>query len=71
MGIPCMTLRNSTERPETVDIGTNELLGVNPEAIQPALEKLFSGQWKKGEIPELWDGKTSERIVKKIIKLLE
>jgi len=70
MGIPCMTLRNSTERPETVDIGTNELLGVNPKAIQPALEKLFSGQWKKGDIPELWDGKTSERIVKHLVELL-
>lgn len=70
MGIPCMTLRNSTERPETVDIGTNELLGVNPKAIQPALEKLFAGEWKKGEIPELWDGKTSDRIVKYLIELL-
>lgn len=70
MGIPCMTLRNSTERPETVDIGTNELLGVNPEAIQPALEKLFSDQWKKGETPKLWDGKTSERIVKHLKEIL-
>jgi UDP-N-acetylglucosamine 2-epimerase (non-hydrolysing) len=70
MGIPCMTLRNSTERPETVDIGTNELLGINPKAIKPALEKLFAGEWKKGEIPELWDGKTSEKIVKHLIKLL-
>lgn len=70
MGIPCMTLRNSTERPETVDIGTNELLGVNPEAVKPALDKLFSGEWKKGEIPELWDGMTSERIVKHLIDLL-
>lgn len=67
MGIPCMTLRNSTERPETIDIGTNELLGVNPKAIEPALEKLFSGQWKKGEIPEKWDGNTSERIVQIIV----
>lgn len=70
MGIPCMTLRNSTERPETVDIGTNELLGVNPKTIQPALEKLFAGQWKKGDIPELWDGKTSGRIEKDIIEIL-
>ncbi|MEP0007276.1 MAG: UDP-N-acetylglucosamine 2-epimerase (non-hydrolyzing) [Balneola sp.] len=63
MKIPCMTLRDSTERPETVHIGTNELLGVNPEVIKPALEKLFDGNWKKGEIPELWDGKAAERIV--------
>lgn len=70
MGIPCMTLRNSTERPETVDIGTNELLGINPEAIKPALDKLFAGEWKQGDIPELWDGKTSERIVGHLVELL-
>lgn len=63
MGIPCITLRDNTERPETITIGTNELIGTNPEAIQPALDKLFSGSWKKGGIPELWDGKAAERIV--------
>lgn len=63
MGIPCMTLRDNTERPETIEIGTNELLGTNPKAIQPALEKLFNNQWKKGSIPEKWDGKAAERIV--------
>jgi UDP-N-acetylglucosamine 2-epimerase (non-hydrolysing) len=71
MGIPCMTLRNSTERPETCTIGTNELLGTNPKVIKPAMEKLFSGNWKKGGIPEKWDGKTSERIVESIIKVLK
>lgn len=69
MGVPCMTLRDNTERPETVDIGTNELLGTNPDAIKPELEKLFAGNWKHGEIPELWDGKTSERIVERLLKL--
>ena len=63
MGIPCMTLRNNTERPETISIGTNELLGTNPETIKPALDKLLDGEWKKGNIPYLWDGKTSERII--------
>jgi UDP-N-acetylglucosamine 2-epimerase (non-hydrolysing) len=63
MGVPCFTLRDNTERPETIDIGTNELIGTDPAAIKPALEKLFAGQWKKGEIPELWDGKSAERIV--------
>ncbi len=63
MGVPCMTLRDSTERPETVTVGTNELLGTDPAALQPALDRLFSGEWKKGAIPELWDGKTAERIV--------
>ena len=63
MGIPCMTLRDSTERPETVDVGTNELIGTNPENIPSAMERLLSGQWKKGAIPEKWDGKAAERIV--------
>lgn len=69
MGIPCMTLRDNTERPETISIGTNELLGTNPKAIGPALEKLFSGQWKKGAIPEKWDGNAARRIVQHLIDL--
>jgi len=70
MGVPCMTLRDNTERPETVTIGTNELLGTNPEALNPALDKLFSGGWKKGAIPDMWDGKTAERIVSHLEKVL-
>lgn len=63
MGIPCITLRDNTERPETITIGTNELIGTNPESIKPALDMLFADKWKKGGIPELWDGKAAERIV--------
>src|SRR5690606_8008282 len=63
MGVPCMTLRDNTERPETVTIGTNALLGTDPKAIAPAMKMLFSGKWKQGTIPHLWDGKTAERIV--------
>jgi UDP-N-acetylglucosamine 2-epimerase (non-hydrolysing) len=63
MGIPCITLRDNTERPETITIGTNELIGTDPSAIKPALDKLFAGEWKKGGIPELWDGKAAVRIV--------
>lgn len=69
MGVPCFTLRANTERPETVDIGTNELIGIDPGSIKPALEKLFSGNWKKGDIPELWDGRTAERIVSNLIDI--
>lgn len=69
LGIPCMTLRNSTERPETVTLGTNEIVGTDPKNILPFLEKLIAGNWKKGGIPELWDGKTSERIVEIISNL--
>ena len=70
MGVPCMTLRDSTERPETVTVGTNELLGTNPSALAPAFEKLFAGKWKRGAIPEMWDGKTGPRIVKHLEQLL-
>ena len=63
MGVPCITLRDNTERPETCTVGTNELIGTNPDAIKPALDKLFAGQWKKGAIPELWDGHAADRIV--------
>jgi len=63
MGVPCMTLRDNTERPETVTIGTNELIGTDPQHIAPAMKKLFSGQLKKGAIPDKWDGKTAERII--------
>ena len=69
MGIPCITLRDNTERPETCTIGTNELIGTNPTAIKPMLDKLFAGNWKKGGIPELWDGKAAERIVHVVSKL--
>ncbi|PXX25044.1 non-hydrolyzing UDP-N-acetylglucosamine 2-epimerase [Arenibacter sp. ARW7G5Y1] len=69
MGVPCMTLRDNTERPETITQGTNELIGTNPKAIAPAMEKLFSGQWKAGSTPHLWDGKTAERIVEHLLTL--
>ncbi|WP_420384927.1 non-hydrolyzing UDP-N-acetylglucosamine 2-epimerase [Roseivirga sp.] len=69
MGVPCMTLRDNTERPETCEIGTNELIGTDVNAIPSAMQKLLSGNWKKGGIPELWDGKTAERIVSILEKL--
>ena len=70
MGVPCLTMRDNTERPETIELGTNELIGTNPAALKPALDRLFAGEWKKGGIPPLWDGKTSERIVAHLEKLL-
>lgn len=70
MGVPCMTLRDTTERPETVSIGTNELLGTDPSALVPAFERLFSGEWKRGGIPDRWDGKTGERIADTLGRLL-
>lgn len=69
MGVPCLTIRDNTERPETLTVGTNELIGTNPKKIAPALKTLFAGNWKKGGIPELWDGKSAQRIVAKLIEL--
>jgi UDP-N-acetylglucosamine 2-epimerase (non-hydrolysing) len=63
MRVPCMTMRTTTERPETVEIGTNELLGIDPAALRPALDRLLAGQWKRGGIPPLWDGRAGPRIV--------
>lgn len=70
MGIPCLTLRNTTERPETVTIGTNRLIGSNPECLEAAFDDLFARRWKKGAIPPLWDGHAATRIVSTLENLL-
>lgn len=69
MNVPCITLRHNTERPETCAIGTNVLVGNDPEKIAAAFEKLLSGNWKKGEIPELWDGNTAKRIINHLMEI--
>lgn len=71
MGVPCVTLRDTTERPETVTIGTNELVGTDPTRLKPALDRLLGGQWKPGAIPPKWDGKTGERIALELERLLD
>jgi UDP-N-acetylglucosamine 2-epimerase (non-hydrolysing) len=71
MGIPCLTLRDTTERPETVVTGTNELIGTDPRAIAPALDRLFAGHWKQGSVPEKWDGRSAIRIVEHLEALLK
>lgn len=69
LDVPCLTMRNSTERPETVEIGTNELIGDDIGKLGRCLQQVVSGQWKKGAIPDYWDGKTSERIVARLQQL--
>ena len=64
LGIPCITIRENTERPVTVEIGTNVMTGSDPQRIIDETGKILSGKGKKGRIPELWDGKAAERIVR-------
>jgi len=68
MNVPCMTLRDNTERPETITLGTNELVGTNPQNIESSLKKLFSGKWKNSKEIPLWDGNTASRIVDVLVK---
>jgi UDP-N-acetylglucosamine 2-epimerase (non-hydrolysing) len=70
LGIPCLTFRDSTERPITVTLGTNQLLAdLNPEKTFAALEEILAGHHKKGQIPPLWDGHAAERIAKNLFNL--
>ena len=69
MNVPCMTLRDNTERPETCDIGTNILVGNDTKKMNEAFSLLFSRKWKQGRIPELWDGKAAERIVNHLVEI--
>lgn len=70
LGVPCMTLRDTTERPETLTVGTNVLVGTDSTKLKPVLDELFAGRWKRGGIPELWDGRAGERIVAALEQLL-
>ena len=64
LGIPCFTIRDNTERPVTIDEGTNILVGTTGQGILAAYKRFKAGERKTGKIPELWDGKTAVRIVK-------
>jgi UDP-N-acetylglucosamine 2-epimerase (non-hydrolysing) len=67
LGVPCLTIRENTERPITVEIGTNRLVGVSPDRIiEEGMDVLSGGSKTEGRVPELWDGKTSQRIVRVI-----
>ncbi len=69
LGVQCITLRDTTERPVTVEVGTNQLLGNNLELAEKTANEVLDGKKKQGKIPELWDGHTAERIVNVLLQL--
>lgn len=64
LGVPCLTVRENTERPVTISAGTNILVGRDPDRIRAGVADVLAGKWRKGTVPELWDGHAAERIVK-------
>ena len=67
-GVPCITLNNYTEHQETVTIGSNVLVGEDPDKLREAVDKMVSGEWKKCALPDRWDGRTAERIVQILLQ---
>lgn len=65
--VPCLTLRTETERPITVSVGTNEVVGLSREKIMEAFDRVLAGRWKKGSLPALWDGHAAERIAEILV----
>jgi UDP-N-acetylglucosamine 2-epimerase (non-hydrolysing) len=70
LGVPCLTMRENTERPVTVTEGTNKILGSDNDAVVNAVAKLNSGSARDWSMPELWDGHAAERIAARLIELL-
>jgi len=67
--VPCLTVRENTERPITVEMGTNILVGRDPGRIQKEVEMILAGQTKRGRVPPLWDGHAAERIAEVVARL--
>ncbi len=68
LGVPCLIMRNETERPVTVDIGTSEIVGTDPMKVEEAMDRVMTGAWKKGGLPDLWDGHAADRIAEILLK---
>ena len=68
--VPCITLRENTERPVTAEIGSNQVVGTDPQKILAAYRNATSGNWREPQIPPLWDGKAAQRIVRILLKEL-
>jgi UDP-N-acetylglucosamine 2-epimerase (non-hydrolysing) len=68
LSIPCLTLRDNTERPITVEVGTNEIVGLDCQRIASSLDNIMRGEWKNAVQPLLWDGRAAERVVGVLMK---
>jgi UDP-N-acetylglucosamine 2-epimerase (non-hydrolysing) len=71
LGVPCLTVRDNTERPITIEVGTNQLCGTDLKTVTEKAREILAGKIKKGTIPELWDGRTADRIVDVLINELK
>ena len=67
LGVPCLTMRENTERPITVELGTSTLIGSSPEKLDVYLQQVIRGEYKQGKCPELWDGRAAERIAEIVV----
>ena len=70
LGVPCVTLRENTERPITVEQGTNTIVGSDQEKIRDCVADILANGGKRGRVPELWDGRAAERIAEEVVRFL-
>jgi UDP-N-acetylglucosamine 2-epimerase (non-hydrolysing) len=68
LGVPCLTIRNNTERPVTITEGTNTLVGASRAKIVEETRKILAGHGKSGRVPKFWDGRAAERIIQCLLE---